>query len=640
MAEFRNRRDNPSPDVLSQEIYLPDDQDYGTGVFRFVTKQNALFPAANAEPRAIGAIAMNVPRFQISVTINPGTKEIAVLLGRADGTEPSAVQIFLLPSDMDAALAHEVEAGFQNWQVVCLRLDGSNLPRKPASSTALPSVAGVLQAKEGVPMSIPPLGPQCPRTFTVDEQKRVTTVLDFELPFALEELEGRLPVTVVLGKIEGDVGIRTRHRHPDEIARSLGLAFLAPPSSGVIVAAGDPHGRINVSSIQFQFRGFVDLAYRREVFQECLDSTNRIVERYRMAKRDFRVRKIAKSDVLSYGARHRFDGQTYNDWYEPVAPVRLVQAPNFPCDLFLRNALWFRYAARSELWEHVLSEARHYLAVGDRRLAIVTAFMALELVLMQSNGRNLKAFFHRFGLPVAPLPIPGTRKSVNDCLTALKVHASDLSMEVAVTERMLDHYNRRNLIVHHGMMRITEDHARECIEDTYLLIRHILDMLHLSIVAQLELLSVPQMNAAFSLLRLEAPEWRVVFSFGGGSVNALLAKRDSGPETTLHIPWADLKWNPGQKGAILLSYDARFGQARLAFNGPDVVAEAKCSIGYVDASLLGLATFEMPEAIMRPGFPAQFLVHSRVVQPEELAHLNSLVVPVGDEEADATDEDC
>lgn len=640
MAEFRNRQDDVSPDVLFQEICLPEEQDCGTGVFRFVTAKNALLPPATAEPRAVSAISLNVPRFQISATVNPGTKVISVLLGRSDGSAPTAAEIFLLPPDMDAAETHEFEVGFQNWGVVSLRLDENDLPRRSAGSTAQPSVAGVIQAKENDPISIPPLGPQCPRTFTIEEQERVVTVLDLELPFALEGLEGRLPITVLSGETKGDVGVRTRHRHPDEIARSLGLASLAPPSSGVIVAAGDPHGRINVSCIQFQFQGFVDLALRAELFQDCLDSTNEIVERYRIAKRDFRVRKVAKSDILSYGVRHRFDGQTYNDWYEPVATVCLSRVSSFPCDDFLWNALWFRYAANSGLWEHVLSEARHYSVAGESRLAIIAAFMAIELVLMQSNGSNLKAFFARFGLPVDPMPIQGKRTSVNDCLKALKTHAGKLHLEVALAERMLRHYERRNLIVHRGMRRVTEDHSRECVEDTYLLIRHVLDMLHLSVTVDLELLSVPQMDAEVSLLRLEAPEWRVAFSFEGGSLKASLVKLDSEAETTLRIPWEDLNWIPGQKAAILLSYDARHGEASLAFNGPNVVTATECRIGYVDASLLGSASFEMPEAIARPGFPGPFLVHSRVVRPEELAHLDSLFVPADGEETDSTSEDC
>ena len=138
--------------------------------------------------------------------------------------------------------------------------------------------------------------------------------------------------------------MRTRQRHLDEISQSLGLAHVLPPTSGVIVATGDPHGRINVSTLQFQFRGFIDLTDRGELFDQCLDSANRIIERYRMAKHDFQVRKVAKSDILFYGARHVLDGQVYNDCYDPVAPVMLTNAPRFPCDAFLRDALWFRYA--------------------------------------------------------------------------------------------------------------------------------------------------------------------------------------------------------------------------------------------------------------------------------------------------------
>ena len=130
MPEARNRIDNPAPELSFQEIYLPDDQDFGTGTFRFQAKENTLIPPAKPGPKGIAAIALNAPRFQISVTVNPGTKEIPVGLGRADGSNPSAVAVFLLPSDLDTGLPHEFEVTFQNWQVISLTMDGTTLQRK------------------------------------------------------------------------------------------------------------------------------------------------------------------------------------------------------------------------------------------------------------------------------------------------------------------------------------------------------------------------------------------------------------------------------------------------------------------------------------------------------------------------------
>lgn len=80
MTEARNRSDNPAPGIEYQEIYLPDDSDFGTGKFTFRVKENSLEPPCKSEPKAISAVAFNPPRFQLSVSLSPGTKEVPVLL--------------------------------------------------------------------------------------------------------------------------------------------------------------------------------------------------------------------------------------------------------------------------------------------------------------------------------------------------------------------------------------------------------------------------------------------------------------------------------------------------------------------------------------------------------------------------------
>ena len=70
---------------------------------------------------------VKVPRFQISVNINPGTKEIPVLLGKADGTDPISRKVFLLPMNVDPTISHSFVATFENWQVTGLELDGTPL---------------------------------------------------------------------------------------------------------------------------------------------------------------------------------------------------------------------------------------------------------------------------------------------------------------------------------------------------------------------------------------------------------------------------------------------------------------------------------------------------------------------------------
>ena len=127
MVEVRNRMENPSPDIAFQEIHIPNDANFGTGTFRFLANKEVLVPPARPEPKAVVAIVLNPPRFQLSVSVNPGTREIPVLLGRADGTPPLASRVFVLPLGMDTGAAHEFGVVFRNWRVLSVEMDGQEL---------------------------------------------------------------------------------------------------------------------------------------------------------------------------------------------------------------------------------------------------------------------------------------------------------------------------------------------------------------------------------------------------------------------------------------------------------------------------------------------------------------------------------
>jgi hypothetical protein len=125
MSEVRNRQNNPSPEIDFQEIYLPNDQDFGTGAFRFQIKKRSL-----TLRKTIAAIALNPPRFQIAATLNVGTKEVPVNLGQADGSDPVSQVIFLLPSDIDLSKSLEFIVTFKNWRVISMTMDEIALIQK------------------------------------------------------------------------------------------------------------------------------------------------------------------------------------------------------------------------------------------------------------------------------------------------------------------------------------------------------------------------------------------------------------------------------------------------------------------------------------------------------------------------------
>lgn len=122
MAEIRDRQNNPGPGINYSEIYIPDDQNLGTGKYTTVLQPDAL---AKKDP--ILSIALNAPIFQISVNINPATKEIPVLLGKADGSPPVSRKVFKLPQNIELTDAYTFKALFENWQVKELTMNAVSL---------------------------------------------------------------------------------------------------------------------------------------------------------------------------------------------------------------------------------------------------------------------------------------------------------------------------------------------------------------------------------------------------------------------------------------------------------------------------------------------------------------------------------
>ncbi|MCJ7744059.1 MAG: hypothetical protein MUO99_05815 [Dehalococcoidales bacterium] len=92
MSEIRHRQEKPSPEIDYAEIYIPDDRHLGTGLFKTVTK-----PGALSTGQAVSSLMINVPTFQISLNLNPLTKEIPVLLGFADNRDPISRKVYFFP---------------------------------------------------------------------------------------------------------------------------------------------------------------------------------------------------------------------------------------------------------------------------------------------------------------------------------------------------------------------------------------------------------------------------------------------------------------------------------------------------------------------------------------------------------------
>ena len=111
MAELRLEIPSSSPEITKAEVYFPDDADLGTGTFTTTFEPNVFPPS-----KVIMSIALNVPAFQMSTTVNPN-RDLVVLLGRADGSDPMAQKSFDMPERIPRNVPHSVGVSFSGWQI-------------------------------------------------------------------------------------------------------------------------------------------------------------------------------------------------------------------------------------------------------------------------------------------------------------------------------------------------------------------------------------------------------------------------------------------------------------------------------------------------------------------------------------------
>mgnify|MGYP007122455039 FL=1 len=114
MPAINHQVDSPNPEVTLSAIHIPDEADLGTGTFTTVLAPNAL-----KARKAIASIILNPPVFQISSTVNPNG-DVIVLLGAADGSDPSDRKTFLLsrvPGAIKLADTHEIRVSFIRWNI-------------------------------------------------------------------------------------------------------------------------------------------------------------------------------------------------------------------------------------------------------------------------------------------------------------------------------------------------------------------------------------------------------------------------------------------------------------------------------------------------------------------------------------------
>ena len=137
MPEIRHQVPGSAPGVQFAEIHIPNDEDWGTGTFTTI-----FAPDAFSSGHVVASVMFNLPTFGISVTVNPN-RYIPVLLGRADGSPPTARKTFVLSVAFDASMRHICMAAFGDWQVLDLTMDDAPLAEKRIMQTAMAASAGI-----------------------------------------------------------------------------------------------------------------------------------------------------------------------------------------------------------------------------------------------------------------------------------------------------------------------------------------------------------------------------------------------------------------------------------------------------------------------------------------------------------------
>lgn len=121
MAQIKHTQKGSSPEVISAEIDIPDSADLGTG-----TLTTKLSPRALPPEKVFSSALANPPAFQIAATVNPNG-QVAVAIGRADGSRPAHSEIFRLPNTLDSAHPYTLVVRFAKWRIDAAELDGAPL---------------------------------------------------------------------------------------------------------------------------------------------------------------------------------------------------------------------------------------------------------------------------------------------------------------------------------------------------------------------------------------------------------------------------------------------------------------------------------------------------------------------------------
>jgi hypothetical protein len=277
--ELRQRQVSPTPDVEFSEVWIPNPDQIGTGEFRFQLKNNSL-----VGERIIVAGVYHEPIFQITATANVKKSELAVLIGRADVSDPISGKAFALPENLIPSETHEFTIQFQDWVIQSALMSGAalemtmNLVDESVESTPalFPNWVNEGDDKKEVEnqqnqliFRLHPSTITDPRQFNDDEKQRVLSCIEFDLPYSIPYLQGMLPPAIRFpNNQQGIVLLVTRQKERREILNSMGWPSIAIPPNSVLVCNQDRHGRVNRASDSLSQKMDMRSAYVQSLLKE------------------------------------------------------------------------------------------------------------------------------------------------------------------------------------------------------------------------------------------------------------------------------------------------------------------------------------------------------------------------------------
>jgi len=122
VAEIKSREDEPIPGITFSEVYIPDENNLGTGTFVTVLEEGAF-----GKKNPIISSIMNEPEFVLILSMNVAIESATAMIGKSQNTQPLDRKVFKIPADIDTKEVLSFKVSFDDWDITGIEINGNNL---------------------------------------------------------------------------------------------------------------------------------------------------------------------------------------------------------------------------------------------------------------------------------------------------------------------------------------------------------------------------------------------------------------------------------------------------------------------------------------------------------------------------------